>query len=51
MAVSYWISAGPAQLSILSVVQIYGVPTDVTLQLGDSAIPEGVVEVVIKNYQ
>jgi hypothetical protein len=38
-----------AQLSILSAAQINGIPTNVNVELGESATPEGVVEVVIKS--
>jgi hypothetical protein len=38
-----------AQLSILSAAQINGLTTNVSAELGESATPEGVVEVVIKN--
>jgi hypothetical protein len=38
-----------AQLSILSAAQINSIPTNVNVELGESATPEGVVEVVIKS--
>jgi len=38
-----------AQLSILSAAQINGISTNVNVELGESATPEGVVEVVIKS--
>jgi hypothetical protein len=39
----------PTQLSILSAAQTNGVPTNVNVELGESATPEGVVEVVVRN--
>ena len=38
-----------AQLSILAAAQINGIPTNVSVELGEGATPEGVVEVVIKS--
>jgi hypothetical protein len=38
-----------AQLTILSAAQINGIPTNVNVELGDSATLEGMVEVVIKS--
>jgi hypothetical protein len=38
-----------AQLSILSAAKINGIPTNVNVELGESATPQGVVEVVIKS--
>ena len=38
-----------AQLSILSASQINGIPTNVNVELGESASPEGVVEVAIQS--
>jgi hypothetical protein len=37
------------QLSILSAAQINGIPTNVNVELGESATPEQVVAIVIKN--
>jgi hypothetical protein len=45
----YWMAEIAAQLSILSAAQINGIPTNVNAELGESATPEQVVEVVIKN--
>ena len=45
----YWMTEIAAQLSILSAAQINGIPTNVNVELGESATPEGVVEVVIKS--
>ena len=46
---SYWMTEIAAQLSILSAAQINGIPTNVNVELGESATPEGVVEVVVRN--
>jgi hypothetical protein len=48
-AAFYWMTEIAAQLSILSAAQINGIPTNVNAELGESATPEGVVEVVIKS--
>jgi hypothetical protein len=45
----YWMTEIAAQLSILSAAQINGIPTNVNVELGESATPEGVIEIVIKN--
>jgi hypothetical protein len=45
----YWMTEIAAQLSILSAAQINGLTTNVNVELGESATPEGVVEVVIKS--
>ena len=45
----YWMTEIAAQLSILSAAQINGLTTNVSAELGESATPEGVVEVVIKS--
>lgn len=45
----YWMTEIAAQLSILSAAQINGIPTNVNVELGESATPEGVVAVVIKS--
>ena len=45
----FWMTEIAAQLSILSAAQINGIPTNVNVELGESATPEQVVEVVIKN--
>jgi hypothetical protein len=44
----YWMTEIAAQLSILSAAQINGIPTNVNAELGESATPEQVVEVVVK---
>jgi hypothetical protein len=38
-----------AQLSTLSAAQINGIPTNVNVELGESATPEDIVQTVIKN--
>jgi hypothetical protein len=38
-----------AQLSILSAAQINGLTTNVSVELGESATPEGIIELVVKN--
>jgi hypothetical protein len=38
-----------AQLSILSAAQINGIPTNVNAELGESATPEAVIDIVIKS--
>jgi hypothetical protein len=38
-----------AQLSILSAAKINGIPTNVNVELGECATPEGVVEVMIRS--
>ena len=48
-AAFYWMTEIAAQLSILSAAQINGIPTNVNAALGESATPEGVVEVVVRN--
>jgi len=48
-AAFYWMSDIAAQLALLSAAQINGIPTNVNVELGQSATPEGVVEVVIKS--
>jgi hypothetical protein len=48
-AAFYWMTEIAAQLSILSAAQINGIPTNVNVELGESATPEAVVEVVIKS--
>ena len=45
----FWMTEIAAQLSILSAAQINGIPTNVNVELGESATPEGVVEVVVRN--
>ena len=37
----------PAQLSILAAAQINGIPTKMSVELGEGATAEGVVEVVV----
>jgi len=49
LAAFYLMTEIAAQLSILSAAQINGIPTNVNVELGESATPEGVVEGVVKN--
>jgi hypothetical protein len=49
LAAFYLMAEIAAQLSILSAAQINGIPTNVNVELGESATPEGVVEVVVRN--
>jgi hypothetical protein len=44
-----WMTEIAAQLSILTAAQINGIPTNVNVELGESATPQGVVEVVIQS--
>ena len=37
-----------AQLSILAAAQINGIPTNVSVELGEGATPEAVIDIVIK---
>jgi len=46
---SHWMTEIAAQLSILSASQINGIATNVNVELGESATPEGVVEVAIQS--
>jgi hypothetical protein len=48
-AAFYWMTEIAAQLSILSAAQINGIPTNVNAELGESATPEAVIEIVIKS--
>lgn len=45
----YWMTEIAAQLSILAAAQINGLPTNVNIQLGNSATPEAVVNIVVKS--
>ena len=45
----YWMTEIAAQLSILSAAQINGKPANLNVELGESATPEGLVEMVIKS--
>ena len=44
----YWMSDIAAQLALLSAAQINGIPTNVSVELGQSATPADVVRVVVK---
>ena len=43
-----WMTEISAQLSILAAAQINGLDTNVSVELGESATPEAVVDVVVK---
>ena len=45
----YWMTEIAAQLSILAAAQINGIPTNVNAELGESATPEAVVDVVVRS--
>jgi hypothetical protein len=45
----YWMTEIAALPSILSAAQINGIPTNVNVESGEIATPEGLVEVVIKS--
>ena len=47
-AAFYWMTEISAQLSILAAAQINGLDTNVNVELGESATPEAVVDVVVK---
>lgn len=47
-AAFYWMTEIAAQLSILTAAQINGEQTNVNAELGQSATPEAVVDVVVK---
>ena len=47
-AAFYWMTEISAQLSILAAAQINGLDTNVNMELGESATPEAVVDVVVK---
>jgi hypothetical protein len=47
-AAFYWMTEISAQLSILAAAQINGLDTNVNDELGESATPEAVVNVVVK---
>jgi hypothetical protein len=49
LAAFYLMTEIAAQLSILSAAQINGIPTNVNVELGESATPEQVVAIVIKH--
>ncbi|MDA2963151.1 MAG: hypothetical protein O3A27_05295 [Actinomycetota bacterium] len=44
----YWITEIAAQLSLLAAAQINGIPTNVNAELGSSATPEAVINIVVK---
>ena len=44
----YWMSEIAAQLAILAAAQINGIPTNVDVELGESATAEDVVRVVVQ---
>lgn len=44
----YWMADIAAQLAFLAAAQINGIPTNVTVELGESATPEDVVRVVVR---
>lgn len=43
----YWMSDIAAQLALLSAAQVNGIPTNVSVELGQSATPADVVRVVV----
>lgn len=45
----YWMTEIAAQLSVLAAAQINGIPTNVNAELGNSATPEAVVNIVVKS--
>ena len=45
----YWMTEIAAQLSILAAAQINGIPTNVSVELGEGATPEAVIDIVIKS--
>lgn len=47
-AAFYWMTEIAAQLSILTAAQINGLDTNVNVELGESATPEAVVDIVVK---
>ena len=47
-AAFYWMTEIAAQLSILTAAQINGIDTNVNAELGASATPEAVVDIVVK---
>ena len=47
-AAFYWMTEISAQLSILAAAQINGLDTNVNVELGASATPEAVVDIVVK---
>ena len=48
-AAMYWMTEIASQLSILAAAQINGIPTNVNAELGESATPEAVVNVVVRS--
>ena len=44
----YWMTDIAAQLAFLGAAQVNGITTNVNLELGDSATPEQIVNVVVK---
>ena len=49
-AAFYWMSDIAAQLALLSAAQINGIPTNVNVELGQSATAADVVRVVVKGW-
>ena len=45
----YWMTEIAAQLAILAAAQINGIPTNVSVELGEGATAEDVVSIVVKN--
>ena len=45
----YWMSEIAAQLALLAAAQINGIPTNVNVELGESATAEDVVRVVVQS--
>ena len=45
----YWMTEIAAQLSILAAAQLNGIPTNVSVELGEGATPTDVVRVVVKS--
>ena len=48
-AAFYWMTEIAAQLSILAAAQLNGIPTNVSVELGEGATAEDVVRVVVKS--
>ena len=44
----YWMADIAAQLAFLTAAQINGIPTNVNVELGQSATPEDIVRVVVR---
>ena len=45
----YWMTEIAAQLSILAAAQLNGIPTNVSVELGEGATPEAIVNIVVKS--